>query len=249
MPYLGVGLHLLIVIYFAVHVIRSGRELYWLVIMFMFPLLGCAVYFFAVYLPESRIQHHVHKTVKAVARSLDPERELREARSAFELTPTAQNQMRLANALLDSGAVADAAVQFDACLQGPFARDPEIRLAAAQAHLLSRHAERALELASAVRADNPSYSAERQAILLAQIYDALDRQADAEREFQLAAQQFGSLDAKVELAEWALRQSRPDQARQICADIDLSARHMPAHARQMNRDLLSRVERVKQAVS
>ena len=34
----GIGLHVLVAIFFAVHAVKRGRELYWLLILFMFPL-------------------------------------------------------------------------------------------------------------------------------------------------------------------------------------------------------------------
>ena len=99
MPFLGIGLHVLVAIFFAVHAIRTRQEFYWLVILFTFPLLGSAVYCLAIYLPASKLEKSAKKTVSAIVKTLDPERELRESRSAFEYTPTAQNQMRLAKAL------------------------------------------------------------------------------------------------------------------------------------------------------
>ena len=53
MPLLAI-VHLAIVAYFGIHVIRSGRQIYWLIILFSFPALGALVYFFAEYLPEVR---------------------------------------------------------------------------------------------------------------------------------------------------------------------------------------------------
>ena len=54
MPFLGIGFHVLIALYFAVHAIRTGQNLFWLMILFAFPLLGSIVYLFAIYLPELR---------------------------------------------------------------------------------------------------------------------------------------------------------------------------------------------------
>jgi hypothetical protein len=136
MPFVGLGLHVLVALFFAVDVVRNGRQLYWLLILFSFPLLGSIVYFFAIYLPGSRLEYSARKASAGVAKALDPGRELREARQAFQLTPTAQNQMRLANALLESGATEEAIQQFEACLKGPFANDPEIRLGAARARFV-----------------------------------------------------------------------------------------------------------------
>lgn len=133
MPILGLGLHLIVAIFFAVHAVRTGRQLYWLLILFAFPLLGSFVYFAAVFLPHSRLERQARMAGHALQKKLDPGREVREARQAFDLTPTAHNQMRLAGALLDAGQAAEAVAQFDACLQGPFANDPEVILGAARA--------------------------------------------------------------------------------------------------------------------
>lgn len=43
MPFVGLGLHFLVAIYFAVHALRSGQGLYWLFILFSFPILGSVV--------------------------------------------------------------------------------------------------------------------------------------------------------------------------------------------------------------
>lgn len=109
MTIFGIGLHVLVALFFAVHVIRSGQQMYWLMILFAFPLLGSVVYFIAIYLPDSRLEHGARKMVTAAARTLDPGRELREARDAYAYTPTAQNQMRLATALLEAGNADEAA--------------------------------------------------------------------------------------------------------------------------------------------
>lgn len=67
MPFLGIGLHVLIALYFAVHALRSGQQMYWLIILFSFPLFGSIVYFFAIYLPNSRLEHGARKVVAAAA--------------------------------------------------------------------------------------------------------------------------------------------------------------------------------------
>ena len=103
MPVFGLGVHVLIALFFAVHAMRSGQQMYWLIILFSFPLLGSIVYFVVIYLPDSRLDRGIRKATVAAKNVLDPGRELREAEQAFDLTPTAQNQLRFANALLEAG--------------------------------------------------------------------------------------------------------------------------------------------------
>jgi len=64
MPFVGLGLHLVVALFFAVHAVRTGREMYWLIILFSFPLLGSIAYFFAVYLSQSRLEHGVNKVAR-----------------------------------------------------------------------------------------------------------------------------------------------------------------------------------------
>jgi hypothetical protein len=89
MPFLGIGLHLRIAFFFAVHVVKTSKQLYWLLILFSFPLLGGIVYFFAIFLPDSKLERAATKAVNTVANSLDPSKELREAKAEFGDTATA----------------------------------------------------------------------------------------------------------------------------------------------------------------
>ena len=83
MPYILGSLHILVGLFFAVHAMRNGRPMYWLIILFSFPLLGSIVYFFAEYMPASQLERGVRKVSTKAIQLLDPSRELREARDAF----------------------------------------------------------------------------------------------------------------------------------------------------------------------
>lgn len=94
MPFAGLGLHVLLAIFCAFHVVRSRQQMYWLFILFAFPLLGSLVYFFAVFLPETRLERGARRAVTKAVKALDPDRDVREARVAYDEAPTTQNQIR-----------------------------------------------------------------------------------------------------------------------------------------------------------
>jgi hypothetical protein len=56
MPFIGLGLHVLVALFFAVHVVRTHQNIYWLFILFAFPMLGSIVYFLTIYLPSSKLE-------------------------------------------------------------------------------------------------------------------------------------------------------------------------------------------------
>lgn len=242
MPILGLGLHLIVAIFFAVHAVRTGRQLYWLLILFAFPLLGSFVYFAAVFLPHSRLERQARMAGHALQKKLDPGREVREARQAFDLTPTAHNRMRLAGALLDAGETEEAAAQFDACLQGPFAGDAEVILGAARAKAANGQTDAAIGLLASLQAKQPGYRPEEVGLMLGRAYAAAGRQAEAGAQLTTIAERFGSIEARVELALWALANRDDAVAQRELKEIEHARRHMTTYTLDLHRELFRRLD-------
>ena len=242
MPFVGLGLHLLVALYFAVHAVRSGQNIYWLLILFSFPLLGSIVYFFAVYLPDSRLQHGARKVVASAAKALDPTRELRDARAAFDYTPTAQNQMRLAAALLDAGQVEEATASYEACLSGQFANDLDIRLGAARANFAAGKFARAAEHLEFIRNADPDFRAEQVSLLLARSLSEAGQRMEAKAEFEFAAKQFGGFDTKAEYLIWALAANDRELAARLQIEVQRAMERWNRHTKELNRSMLRRLD-------
>src|SRR5690606_39092664 len=147
-------------IFFAIHAVRNRRQIYWLLILFSFPLLGSLAYFVAEYLPASRLERHGRMARRAVQKSLEPGRDLREVLREFDLTPTAHNQMRLAAALLEAGELEEAVRHYEACLNGPFAGAPEVILGAARANAAYGQAAAAIALLAPLQSTYPEFRAD-----------------------------------------------------------------------------------------
>lgn len=219
MPFVGLGLHFLVAIYFAVHALRSGQGLYWLFILFSFPILGSVVYFLVIYLPNSRLESDARKAMASAAKILDPGRELREAQAAFEYTPSAQNQMRLAAALLNAGQAAEAAQHYQACLQGALAADPDIQLGAARAQVACGQFDAAMARLRALRDSRPDFRSEELALLLAQALASAGHKQEALREYEVAMARFGSFQSKAECFLWAVAASERELAGRLQIEL------------------------------
>ena len=241
MPFVGLGLHFIVAVFFAVHALRSGQQMYWLIILFSFPMLGSLVYFLAVYLPDSRLERGARKVVAAAAKTLDPTRELREAHAAFDYTPTAQNQMRLASALLEAGQALEAAQSYDACLKGPFASDLEIRLGASRAYFACERYAEAITHLEFIRKTDPAFRAELVSLLLAQALGGAGRGADAKAEFESAVDRFGSFESRAEYAIWAAMSGDTATSARLQIELQRSMERWNRHTRELNKPLLRRL--------
>jgi len=242
MPILGIGLHILIALFFAVHAMRSGQDKYWLMVLFMFPGLGSVVYFFAVFLPQSRLERTIGKAGSAVLKSLDPGRDLREAQAAFDLTPTAHNQIRLAQAMLEANMPERAVEQFDACLRGPFAKDREIAFGAAQARLANRQPQAAIDMLLAIRAAQPGFRLEQMGLALAKSYAAAARHDEAASEFADVVARFPTIETRAEYALWAIGQGNRIVADSQLRELAHTRKHLSKDARAMHQSLFKRVD-------
>jgi hypothetical protein len=116
-----------------IHVVRSGRELYWLWIFVIAGPLGAAIYFLAVILPELMGGRTARTLGKAAQQAIDPEREYRRALQALDDTPTIGNRMKLAQAAAALGRWSDSEAQWALCIEGHWAEDPVILMGHANA--------------------------------------------------------------------------------------------------------------------
>lgn len=242
MPFLGIGLYLLIAVFFAVHAVRTGQPMYWLLILFLFPLLGSLVYFIAIYYPNNfKMQRQGHKVVAAAGQLLDPGRELRDAQHAWDLTPTAQNRLRLAAAQLHAGEFAQAAQSYSECLQGPFAHDVDIQIGAAKAYVLSGQAAQALQYLHALNQEDQGVRAEEIAILLAQALAADGQQEAAKAQFEAAVARFGSFQAYAEYAIWAAQTGDLATAQRLQGEIERVTSRWDRAQRALNAETMQRL--------
>ncbi|MBV8500697.1 MAG: tetratricopeptide repeat protein [Paucibacter sp.] len=247
MPFIGL-LHIVIAIFFAVHAVRTGRQMYWLFILLAFPLLGSLVYLFAEFLPEQRNSRLVRKTGAAFKAIVDPGRELREAEAALEQTPSMGNRLRLAQALLGAGRAGDALPHFEACAQGFFAKDPEALQGLARAQLAVGRKDEAFATLNRLLEAAP----ERQTGELALLYAQVTAQAaplQAEAAFRIALERHSGMATNSAWGQWLAAQGRKDEARAVLELVLKDARLGSAHARGLHREEIAAAQAALRALA
>jgi hypothetical protein len=242
MPIVGAGLHIIIALFFAVHAVRSGQNTYWLFILLAFPFLGSVVYFFSIYLPNSRLPRQARQLTGSAVKALDPGREVREARQAYDYSPTAQNGIRLAQALLAADQAQASLQYFEASMQGPFANDLEIRWGAAQAAYAAGQSQQALTHLRQIAETDVRFRAEAVGLLVAKSYAALGDQEMARKSFVFVCEHFGSFDVTAEYAIWAAGQGDWTTANSLRAELEKGMTYWGSQQRMLNKDMLQRLK-------
>jgi len=241
----GISLYVIIALFFAVHAVRNQQNMYWLLILFLFPGLGSLVYFFVVYLPALRQSRGAMTATRAISQFVDPNRAVREARVDFDRAPTVAHRMRLGAALLDAGNATEALEHYRAAASGPFSSDAALLQGLARAEFANGDAAATRDTLEKLFAADPlARQQPGPALLYARALAAIGAPG-TRAAFEMALTSASDAAPRCLYADWLAAQ--PDdadrrRARELYAEIVHDARHWPRHAREHNSEWLQRAQ-------
>ena len=215
-----IGLSLILSIALAVHVVRTGRELFWLWIILIFQPIGGLVYFLAIVLPGLAQGQTARRLEQSARAALDPTREYREAKQACEDTPTVRNQSRLAHAAVALGRHEEAERLYAEAAQGTHADDPALLLGRANALLELNRAAEALAVLERLTRDPSEGHTPTAVLALGRAYEAVGRTGEADAALAEAAQRMPGFEGQARYAAFMARNGRKPEAQAMIAEMD-----------------------------
>jgi hypothetical protein len=233
MTVLGGGLlYLLLSLAMAVHVVRSGRPLWWLMIILMLPF-GSIIYGLAIVAPEMLGGAPAQRLAAETRAALDPGREYREAKRACDETPTVRNQSRLAAAAAGLGRHDEAERLYREAAHGVHADDPVLLTGRANALLELARPDEALAVLEVIKPEDRTPHAR---LAQGRALDALGRAREAEAELKAAAEDLPGFEGLARYAAFLAHNGRAAEAREIVADMDRRIGKIPRPLRREARE-------------
>lgn len=249
MPFIGVGLSTLIAIGFAIHVITSGQDRYWLFILFIFPFLGSVVYFIVIFLPSLRNTHTGYQMESMFRKALSPGRELKEAKNAIEISSTTENQLRLAKALVDNNRAEEAIPYYETSLSGVYKNAPDILILYAYALFESKQYAKARETLDYLRETNPNYRSDEGHLLYAKILMRMNEKELAKEEFKALIGYYPSLEALSQYIGALIQWNEIDEAKAQYGNFEMRLKHMPKHSKRLNAQWINEIKQLKSKIN
>ena len=221
MPIIGGGLlYYLPSILCAIHVVRTGQQMYWLWILVIGGPLGAAFYFFAVLLPDMMGGRTARGVGRAVSQTIDPEREYRRALAALEDTPTVGNRMKVAQAAAALGRWDDSETQWAQCVTGHWAEDPAILMGHANALIELGRFDEALKRLDQLKALGREGDTPQATLLRARALEGLGRFEEADAPYRFAADRVPGLEAGGRYVAFMAKAGRKADAEIGLAELD-----------------------------
>lgn len=227
----------------AVHVLRTGRPMYWLFLLLIGSYVAVAIYLFAELLPDLRQSRGARRVITGAQDRIDPERRKRQATRQLEVADTIDNRLRLAEESLNAGDFQQAAELYRSGLRGQYANDPYLMLGLARAQFgLDLPAETRRTLEELIAA-NPDFRSTEGHLLYARALEACGETDKALEEYDAVTQGFSGEEARVRHALLLKRTGRGAEADALFAESLKRADLAPKYYRRDQREWLEIAKR------
>lgn len=226
-----------------IHVLKTGRSRYWIIMLLFMPLIGGIAYFVIEVLPDLSNSISGQRAVRNVKKTLNPGADLRHHEAAWEQSSNVDNGRRYAEALLEAGKITEAEEIVNQALKGLFATEPTLLLLKAQIQFDQDRPAEAIESLQSLQEHNPEFRNATGHLLYARALEADHQTQKAIREYSAVSGYFPGVEARYRLA-LCLQTTGQEQASKTEFESILNdAKLAPPHFRKTQKPWLDAVKR------
>ena len=221
-----------------VHVMKTGRPLYWCFVLLMAPGIGALAYIIVEILPNLQNDVRAKRAFRGIRRTLNPEGDLRRRQLEHRLSGSVDAARHLATELMDKRRYGEAVTHYRTALSGIYEHDPDLLLGLASAQFGDGDAAGSKQTLDTLKEMNPEYHSPEGHLLYAKALEELGDLERAEEEYSVLAGSYPGVEARIRYAQLLERVDKQDLARQEYDAIIAAAELAPRHFRQAQKEWL-----------
>lgn len=219
-----------------VHVVRTGRPMYWIFLLFIGSYIAIAAYLIAEVLPGLGQSRTARRALRGAQDRIDPERRKREASRQLDVADTLDNRRRLAQESFNSGDYQQAAELYRSGLRGLYATDPELMLGLARSQFALNLNGDARQTLDELIAANPDFRSDGGHLLYARCLEALGDIPAAIHEYEALVDGFTGEEARVRFGLLLKREGQAAQASEVFNTVLKRSRVAPKYYQREQRE-------------
>jgi hypothetical protein len=202
-----------------VHIMRTGRERYWVFIVLFLPLVGMLAYLCAEVIPEVMGSRAAHRLNRKAVSVLDPGRDLRSRQAALERADTVENRRLVAEAHIARGDYGEAAKLYEASLAGVHHDDTALLMGLARARLGMENFAGTIATLDTLRDAHPNFESSEAHLMYVRALEGLGRDEEAETEYAHLVGYAAGEEARCRYGQLLMRRGKSAQARTVFAQV------------------------------
>jgi len=231
-----------------VHLVRTGRDMRWIMLIVFLPVVGALAYFVIEVLPSLRQSPGALRALQRARATIDPNRGLREGALDYERSQNVETASRLADELTKAGRFDEAIRVCGEARQGVFEDDPKILLALAGAQYAAARYADAIATLDYLRAKHPTLRISDGHLLYARALEESGATQRALEEYAALVRYYPGAEARVRQALLYKKLGERDKSAELLAAILKDARLAPRHFRRSQAEWIAVAERENAAI-
>lgn len=227
----------------AVHVVRTGRPMYWLFILLIGSYIAVLIYLVAVVLPDMQNSRGARRVVRGLKDQIDPGRGRREADAQLAMSDSQDNRRKLAEQCLATGDFQKAAETYQSALRGLYANDPHLLIGLAQAQFGLGETAQTVRTIDSLIAANPGFHSYDAHLLYARALAASGETRRAREEYAELVTRFPGEEARARYGLLLKSDGDEAAARAVFQDILQRLQALPDYYRREQREWIDIAKR------
>ena len=218
-----------------VHVIKTGRPWYWLLLLLIFPGIGGLAYFLVEIMPGMRRGGGLDAMTDSLRHMVAPAKKIEDLEEELELSPTQHNRQVLAQAYADAGRYDDAIALLKQCLSGAYKDDPDLLMLLAEIHLKAEQFEQVPDVLAEIERVKPRHKVNLRGLLAARALEGLKETEAALKAYESILPLYSGEEARCRYALLLLEEDREEEAMEVFNHIVRNVKRSPRYYRQRQR--------------
>jgi hypothetical protein len=230
---------ILIQLALVVHIIRTGRNTFWIFVVIFAPLIGALAYFIIEILPGLGHSRVVHKANKAILDTVNPNRDVHQLTDTLAVANTVDNILNLANALEERGSYDDALALYAKVQMGMYKDDPYILLGKARVLYKKSDFINAKEALDTLIAKNPDFKSPEGHLLYAKSLEGIGEIEKALHEYEALNQYYAGPEPKCHYARLLNATGEHEKANVLFKEIVAASKRSGRHYNYLHKEWIN----------
>ncbi len=224
------------------HVVRTGRPMYWIFIILIAPGIGSLAYAIVELLPELSNSGQGRRAMRGIRKTLDPGGDLRQRQREHKLSGSVDAARHLAGELLESGQNNEAIEHYEKSLTGLYEYDPDLLLGLATARFANDEFEKARDALDLLIERNPDFRSQDGHLLYARSVAACGDEDKALDEYKAVTAYYAGAEARLQYGLFLEKLGDNAAALAEFQEIISMAELAPHHYRKAQSDWISQAK-------
>lgn len=224
------------------HVVRTGRPMYWIFIILIAPGIGSLAYAIVELLPELSNSGQGRRAMRGIRKTLDPGGDLRQRQLEHKLSATVDAARHLAGELLENGQYDEAIEHYEKSLTGLYEDDPDLLLGLAKALVANDAFEKARDTLDLLIERNPEFRSQDGHLLYARSVAACGDEDKALDEYKAVTAYYAGAEARLQYGLFLEKLGNSTAALAEFQEIISTAELAPRHYRKAQSDWISQAK-------